>query len=352
MVRAAREVGFDVAVGTRVRKHGPQLAAEGLRIVPISFVRGRLGPVSALVAINNLIAIIRSERPDVVHCVGLPMCVLGGLAARISGIKKIILAPTGLGHLWTSTSMRTRLLRGLVKIVLGKLSSGEDVHFIFENREDPLQFRIPFNDPRLTIIRGAGVDPNAFQFAEEPPAPPVKIAVVCRMVRTKGVEECVRAARLAIMCGANIELHLFGTPDPSNPVSFTAAELSQFSKQDGIFWHGWTDDISKVWRNHHIAMLLSYREGLPVSLVEAAACGRPMIAADAVGCREVVRHGVNGYLVPVKDVVQAAARLHELSSDSELRRQMGAAANESFNAEFTTQKVRETVTGLYRRLIS
>jgi glycosyltransferase involved in cell wall biosynthesis len=143
---------------------------------------------------------------------------------------------------------------------------------------------------------------------------------------------------------------LFGTPDPSNRMTFTDADLKAWSQQDGIHWHGPASDVAKVWREHHIAMLLSYREGLPRSLVEAAASGRPIITTDVAGCREIVRDGVEGFLVPRGDADVAARALARLAGDPELRHRMGAAAQARFQERFTEEEVIETVERLYRSL--
>ena len=121
------------------------------------------------------------------------------------------------------------------------------------------------------------------------------------MIRPKGIVESVDAVRHARAAGAPVELHLFGDPDPDNPRSIPQATLAQWSNEPGITWHGHEADVARVWREHHVAMLLSYREGLPRSLVEAAAAGRPIVATDVPGCREVARDGQEGILVPLGD---------------------------------------------------
>ena len=152
-----------------------------------------------------------------------------------------------------------------------------------------------------------GVDPAKFPRSEEPAAPPLKVAVVSRMIQPKGIVEAVEAVRRARAAGAPVELHLFGDPDPDNPRSIPQATLERWSKEPGITWHGRVADVAQVWRQHHVAMLLSYREGLPRSLVEAAAAGRPIVATDVAGCREVVRDGQEGILVPLGDIDAAGA---------------------------------------------
>jgi glycosyltransferase involved in cell wall biosynthesis len=171
------------------------------------------------------------------------------------------------------------------------------------------------------------------------------------MIKPKGIAEAVAAVRRARELGAAVELHLYGAPDPSNRTSYAEADLRRWAREPGIYWHGVTDDVARVYREHHIAMLLSVREGLPKSLVEAAAAGRPIVATDVPGCREVVRQGREGYLVPFGDTDAAARALVELAGDPALRLRLGAAANTRFRERFTVAAVRAVFGDLYRSLI-
>lgn len=350
MARTARAVGFNVVIAVRVMSHGPEIAREGFRLAPISFTRGSASSMVAFAAIRRLLRVVYREKPDVVHCIGLPMVVLGGLAAKVAGVTTIVLAPTGLGHLWTADGTRTRVLRTIVRATIRWVLNGKNTYFVFENSEDPEELGLRASNSRITFVAGAGVDQARFVFTDEPPSPPIKVAIVSRMLRTKGIVEAVAAIKLAASQGANLELHLFGAPDPSNLDSLTAEHLSAISDEKHVWWHGYTNEIQRVWQTHHIAMLLSYREGLPNSLAEAAACGRPIITCDVTGCREVVRHGENGFLVPRNDFHEAARRLLELANDPALRKRMGAKANSYFREKFTAEKVSETIGNLYAQL--
>jgi glycosyltransferase involved in cell wall biosynthesis len=204
----------------------------------------------------------------------------------------------------------------------------------------------------VTLIGGAGVSATQFAPTTDPPVPPLRVAMVARMLRPKGIAEAVAAVQRARTLGADVVLDLYGTPDPSNRRSFSEAELQAWSAQPGVRWCGRTDDVVEVWRTHHVAVLLSYREGTPRSLVEAAAAGRPIITTDVPGCREVVRDGVEGILVPAGDSEQAAQALVRLAGDAGLRARMGAAARERFRGRFTEEAVGEAVSTLYAGLVA
>jgi len=350
MGRAAKAAGFDVVVATRVRAHGATLAAEGFRVVPLESERRSLAPLELLRGLVRMRRIVADERPDVTHCIALRMVVLGGLAAKAAGCRRLILAPTGLGHLWIDDGPVTRVARAVTRAVVGRVLRGPGTRFLFENADDPREFGLDPLGSDVTLVGGAGVDPAQIVAAPEPEGP-VKAAVVARMLKPKGIPETVAAARAARAQGAPIELHLFGAPDPSNPTSLTEADLRAMAG-DGVFWHGPTADVAAVWRDHHVAVLLSHREGLPRSLVEAAAAGRPIITTDVTGCREVVRDGIEGVLVRRGDVAAAAAALARLAGDGGLRQRMGQAARARFLAGFTTEAVMRTVGRLYRDTIA
>jgi glycosyltransferase involved in cell wall biosynthesis len=171
------------------------------------------------------------------------------------------------------------------------------------------------------------------------------------MIAPKGIAEAVEAVRRARAAGAPIELHLFGSLDPSNRRALSADLLRRWSSEPGITWHGRTADVPRVWREHHVALFLShYREGVPRTLIEAAASGRPIVTTDVPGCRDVVRDQVSGILVPPHDFDAAARALVMLAADPALRARMGAAANKHFLGHFTAASVQNEVGRLYRSL--
>jgi glycosyltransferase involved in cell wall biosynthesis len=351
MARAAREAGFEVAVATRVRAHGDRIAAAGCRVIPFEIERGSIAPLELLRGFIRAFRIVRDERPDIVHCIALRMIILGGLPAKVARARNLVVAPTGLGHIWVSDRPIDRLMRAATRFVLGTLLQGARTHYLFENTDDPGEFGLSPAGPAVTIVHGAGVDPAEFPQVQEPSSPPVRIAVVSRMLKSKGVAEAVDAVRIARSRGTPVELDLYGPLDPSNPASIPEATLRGWSAEPGIRWHGSTRDVAAVWREHHIALFLTaYREGVPRALIEAAACGRPIVTTDTVGCRDVVRDGIEGFLVPVGGSEAAAAALVRLAADPALRVRMGEAANKRFHERFTEQAVRTTVGDLYRAL--
>jgi len=204
---------------------------------------------------------------------------------------------------------------------------------------------------RLRLIRGAGVDLQVFRPVAPPPGPPC-VVLVARMLRDKGVGEFVEAARRLTAAGLSARFVLVGDPDPANPASVSEHTLREWSGKHGIEWWGRRDDMPAVLRAAHIACLPSYREGLPKTLLEAAACGLPIVTTDAPGCREMVEDGVNGLLVPVRDVAGLEAALRRLILDPDLRRRMGEQSRARAEAEFGLERVIEQTLAVYGEVIA
>jgi len=353
MARAAREAGFEVVVAARMRAHRERIEAAGCRVIPFEIERGSVAPLAVLRGLKRAYNIVRTEKPDIVHCIALRMIILGGIPAKLAGARSLVLAPTGLGHLWISEGLNDRLMRFVTRALVVPMLRGPRTHFLFENGEDPPELGLDAAGADVTIVPGAGVDPAVFPQMPAPAAPPLRVAVVARMIRPKGIAEAVEAVRLAQDMGAPVELDLYGGRDPENPLSIADADLRRWSQQRGIAWHGVTNDVPAVWRDHHVALFLSsYREGVPRTVTEAAACGRPIVTTDAVGCRELVRHEIEGLLVPPGDATAAARALHRLAGDAALRARLGAAAHRRFLERFTEHAVRSGVSELYRKAIS
>jgi glycosyltransferase involved in cell wall biosynthesis len=347
---AARDCCLDVVVAGRIDRQRGKLEGRGFRVVALPIRRERFGPVTLICEIFAILMLIWRERPDIVHCLALRMVILGGIACRIAGVNRLVLEVTGLGTLWVNEDVRSIGMRAVVRWLVRRLFFGR-ARLVFENHDDPREFGLDSESVNVAIVPGSGVDPEEFQRTPEPAAPPVKFAVVARMLRSKGIAEAVAAARKVRSEGGAIELHLFGDPDPTNRDSCVDRELRKWTTEPGIFWHGHTDDVVQVWRDHHVALLLSYREGLPRMLLEAAASGRPIIASDVPGCRELVRDGVEGFLVPAREVDLAAGAIRQLAVDQTLRRRFGDSAYLRFQAGFSDAHVREKISALYQALI-
>ncbi|MFC6389258.1 glycosyltransferase family 4 protein [Methylorubrum zatmanii] len=353
MARAALGMGLSVTVVTRVRAHRAVLEAEGIRVVPLEAERSSLNPMAAGYAAGQLAAILKALKADIVHCIALRGILVGGTAAAMAGIPARVFALTGLGLLGAREDMTGRLSRIALKgLIRGPLASRQ-TRFLFENPDDARALGLDPSDTAVTLVGGAGVDPDSFSPRPLPPAPPLKVAIVARMLWSKGIDVAVEAVRRARAGGAAVELSLYGAPDPSNRRAIPEATLRDWSR-DGIAWHGPTRDVAGLFAAHHVGALPSRGgEGLPRTLLEAASCGRAILTSDVPGCRDLVRDGIEGLLVPPGDGAALAAALTRLAADPALVARMGEAARARiFEGGYTEAAVAATVAGLYAELLA
>ncbi len=347
----AKQVGFDVSVATRIGKHERTLRKAGIRVIPLSLSRRSGNPVREITA---LIRLYRTERPDFVHHVALKPVVYGSLAAQLVGVPAWVNAVAGLGWLFTASTQRARIIRPWLQWGMGRLLSHSHSLTIVQNPDDAALLEhsgIPGS--RLRLIRGAGVDVNRFRPVDLSCRSVPVVMLVARMLWDKGVGEFVEAAKLLHNQGVRARFVLVGAPDPANPASVPEAVLRGWHEKNGVEWWGQRMDMAGTYRQAQIACLPSYyREGIPKSLLEAAACGLPIVTTDAPGCREVVHHEDNGLLVPVKDPDALARALHRLIVDEELRHRMGARGRQRAETEFSQEQIHEQTLAVYRELLS
>lgn len=353
VARAARDAGFDVVVATRVRAHGERIASEGFRLRPLSWSRDSISPLTQIRVLSELVGLYRAERPAIVHHVALKAVVYGSIAARLAGVRHVINAVTGLGFAFTERSISARLARFVLQLLFRAAVDRTDTLMIFQNEDDrALLYGDGFLKRSAQVtIRGSGVDLHHFASLPEPALQPPTIAVVTRMLASKGVETAVAASRLLRSQGTRHRLLLVGAPDPTNPASIPEQKLREWADEPGIEWLGHVDDVREVWKEAHIAALLSLREGLPKALLEAAACGRPIVAADVPGSREVVRHQVNGLLVPANDAAAAAAAMARLIANPDLRIRFGQEGRRFIERELSSSAVASATLAQYRAAV-
>lgn len=346
MARAARAAGFDVHVATNISDHADAIRAEGFTIHPIVLKRGVRSPIGALASMNAIRTIEQRIRPQLLHHSGLQCCVLGGFAALGMAIPQIN-AMTGLGYTFTEKPIRARMLRFIISAALRFLLNRDSSTTLVQNPDDQRTLENVGIDPtRIALIPGSGVDTDALKPLPEPDGP-VTVGFAGRLLADKGIRALVAAHAILRARGLDTRLLIAGEPDLANPASVSLQEAQQWNSQPGITWLGQVSDITTLWRDSHIAALPSHREGLPKSLLEAAACGRPMIAADAPGSREIVIPGQTGLLVPIEDPQTLADAIGELAMSRELRMRYGAAARQLVVEKMSAQAIGAAVVALY-----
>jgi len=359
MARAALDMGLEVAVATRVSDHGDAIRALGITVFHTPVERAGLSPLGDLRYLVRLIGILRRFRPQLIHNVAAKPILYGTLAARLAARgAAVINAFTGLGILFTDDggrrrSLKSRSLGGLLMAALRGLCRHRRVHMLVQNDDDRafLARQGIGHAQRTHLIPGSGVDLTQFPATPEPPAPPIRAVLVGRLLKTKGVTEFAEAARLLKGLGRDIRMVLVGAPDPGNPTTVTREQIDTWVSEGLVDWDGERDDIAAVWAGAHIAVLPSYREGLPKSLLEAAASARPLVATDVPGCRALVRDGENGLLVPAQNAAALAEAIDRLAADGELRRAYGAAARADVEARLSQAKIGAAIQALYGQVL-
>lgn len=354
IARAARDAGMEVVVLTRLNDHVDVIAAEGFRAIPLRLRRGSRNPFAALSTIRQIVGAYRRDRPDLVHHVNLKMCLLGTIAALWARPPHVVNALTGLGSLFTSERMDARLLRTAVLASLRVLNRLTGAAVIVQNPDDQAMALRRQLAPaeRIVLIPGSGVDIRRFSPRPPPPAgqPPV-VTYVGRMLADKGLRELAEAARLLKRRSRVIRFILVGSTDPENPQSLSTEELAAWVEEGLVEWHGYCSDIPQVWAETTIAVLPSYREGMPKSLLEAAASAVPAVATDVPGCRELVVDGETGLLVPPRDAPALADAIEHLLAAPELATAMGRAARSRAEAHYADAIIAAATLELYERTV-
>jgi glycosyltransferase involved in cell wall biosynthesis len=356
MAQAAKDAGFDIAVACRVRDHGEKIKQLGYHVIPTDTDRSSLNPFNIITAIWTMRSLIRSHKPDIIHLIALRSVIIGGTAARLASVKRRIIALTGMGLLGASNSRPFSLFRRFLRLYIRAIVDGKSAHFLFENRTDPLALGLEVDDrTKTTILGGAGVDAAILKPAPFTPNPPLNLAFISRMQWSKGVDLAVNAISKVRANGFDVTLSLYGKPDPMNPKAISIDQLQAWNQEPGIEWHGEIkqDDVVSIWAQHHAAILASRGgEGLPRALLEAASCGRAIITTDVPGCRDLVRNGIEGFVVPADDAQALAKAVEDLCQNPALIERMGQAARARVLEGYTTQHIAQTMSHLYTGMIN
>ena len=351
---AAKAAGFDVSVATRVKNHSGAIQDAGIRLIPIDFARSGLNPLSELRSMTQLLALYRSEAPDLVHNVALKPVIYGTVAARHAGVPHVVNALMGLGFVFSSRSTKARALRPLVALGLSAALRGAHTRTIVQNADDAallIKQRLVGPDS-VRLIRGSGVDPSTYMTGPPPAGIPLVI-LPARLLAAKGVGEFMAAAALLKSEGIEARFALVGEPDMANPTATTYEEIRRNVDAGHVEHWGWRTDMPQVLHAASIVCLPTYYgEGLPKALLEAAASARAIVAADVPGCREIVRPGENGWLVPPRDVPALAAALREAIAQPDLCERCGKAGRQIVEREFSLDTVIAETLAVYRELVT
>jgi glycosyltransferase involved in cell wall biosynthesis len=355
LLRAAQRAGHEVCVATLIAGDGSLIEQHGFTYYPIGSDQRSNNPLAELRLIARLVQLYRRVEPDLIHHITLRCVLYGSIAARFQRGAAIVNGVTGLGYLFSSEDTKVQLLRRAVLSVLYLVTRGMQPWWIFQNPDDKQLFAQwgIIDAARARVILGSGVDMDRFRAASngsgyhDTDATPVAI-FPARMLWSKGAGVFVEAAQLLEAKNTPVRMALVGDTDPDNPEAIPSATLQAWDDEGVVEWWGYQDDMPAVFKQSDIVCLPSmYREGVPKVLIEAASCSRPIVTTDAPGCREIVRDGWNGYLVPVGNPKAVAEALAALAADPHQRTEMGRKGRRLVDDQFSIDHVVRSTLDLY-----
>lgn len=352
---ALKERGHEVVLVSPPGPYGPKLEEMGFRWVRAPMERRSLNPLKEIALIEWLRRLMVREKASVIHAFTIKCAVYGSLAGRLAGTPARVSAVTGLGYVFTHDDFKRRVLRPLVKGVMRMAFSGISSRLILQNPDDLEVLRSAriVEESTVRVIRGSGVDCTRFapdgQGRTRHGA--FRVVLAARLLWDKGIAEYIEAARLLRGEGRNIEFIIAGSPDAGNPVEVPEIQVREWAVEGLVTWLGHVSDMPAMLRSVDVAVLPSYREGLPKGLIEAAACGLPLVTTDVPGCREVVTDDIDGLLVPVRDGKALAAAIARLHDSPELRHRLGNAARRKAIDHFDERLVIDRTIQVYRELV-
>ena len=348
--------GHEVVMLSPPGEFGERFAAHGLRWIQLDMDRASLNPMRELLTVRRLAQVLKAERPDVLHNFTVKCAIYGALAARAAKVPAVINAVAGMGYVFTSDRALARALRPVVKLLMRGTLGGSRSRLILQNPDDADAFvsaRLVPQD-QIRVIRSSGVNISRFTPPPRSSDPkPMRVVLAARLLWEKGIGEFVEAARMLKQEGRTIECLLAGMPDPGNPRSVRHDQVDAWVEEGSVRWLGHVEDMPALLRSVDVMALPSYyREGVPKSLIEAAACGLALVTTDMAGCREVVTsHGVDGLHVEPRNAQSLATALRNLDDDRALLARLGDHAREKALAEFDERSVIARTIAVYDELL-
>jgi glycosyltransferase involved in cell wall biosynthesis len=340
ITQAALKAGYEVHVATALTRHRAELERHGFIVHPLNIHRSSTGLLGLLFLLLNLIQLFWRIRPDVVHLVTIKPVLLGGIAARLSPVRRVVFAISGLGHIFLAQDWRGRIKRGLVSGLYRLALGGKDKCVIFQNDDDRrvIESLVPLKSNQVVMIPGSGVDLNQYPFIPANTVQPV-VMMASRLLWTKGVREYTEMCLQLAANASPARFLLVGDRDTGNPDSVTEADIAQWKSSGVIEILGHRENIAQLMAQSTIVVLPSYREGFPKVLIEAAACGRAVVTTDVPGCRDAVVANQTGLLVPAKNAEALADAVQKLIDDHALCASLGQAGRLRAEALFDIQQV-------------
>lgn len=349
---AAESAGYNVGIIAHLGDKRNILENAGFTVYPHHISRSGTNPFIEIRNLFAMVRVFRTSKPDIIHLIALKPIVIGAIAARIYGKAQVVCAPIGMGYLFSSRDRKARFLQPIIRFMLRRILNLRNTHVIIENEEDCSSLIAGrfVKAANIQVIKGAGVDLNSYRATPENLETQV-VAMFARVLRDKGVLDFVAAANIVHTQFPKAVFQLIGDCDPGNPTSFSEHEVRSWESAGSITWLGYRTDVPALLASSNIVCLPSYREGLPKTLIEACAAQRAIVATDVPGCREVVNHGLNGLLVPVRNPELLAAAISQLLSDPVQRTTFAKNGRLRAENEFASPIVIEQTLAVYKKVM-
>lgn len=360
---AASEAGFEVSLVTgqagseQMETSAEQaLSGQGISHKRVSFRSSSINPILEAFGILQLVKELRKIKPTILHCASPKGVLYGGIAARLAGVPCLVLAVSGMGYAFTSgakVSLSRRVIAFIYSSVAGFAFKHKNVHVIVQNEDDRdsvIRLR-EVAESDVTLIPGSGVDLSLYPEVS-PDAKEKVVLFPARVLYDKGIMEFVQAAEAVRKERADWRFVIAGAADYDNPSAVSSKDVQAWVDAGIVEWLGHVEDMPNVFLKAAMVCLPSYREGMPKSLLEAAAAGCAVVTTDVVGCREAIEPGVTGDLVPVRNVSALTDALLALIDDEERRLEYGRMGRIRAEERFSIESVCEKTLTIYKDLIN
>ena len=355
LIKKLREIGYDPILVSPEGSYVKLFQREEIPHIAWHLDRKSINPFKELQAIFEIKKIYRQQHPCLVHHHTNKPVLYGTIAAQSLEIP-VINSISGMGYVFTSHTLKARIIRPFLQLCFRRsFNSRERLEFIFENRSDQAFFidKMSVTPAHTTLIPSVGVDLARFDNTPPPETNRPVVAFIGRLLWSKGVGVFAAAARLLKEQRIPCRMVLVGLPDMNNPDYIPTSSVEGWVKEGILEWWGWQDDMNEVYQKIDIlAQPTQYGEGVPTTLIEAAASRRALIASDWPGCREVITHAHTGLLVQPGDIEDLAEKITTLISNPALRTELAEKAFHLVRENFSTDRVNQATLEVYKKLLA
>jgi len=344
--------GYKVTLLTKITDHKDLIKSKGIDILNWSLTRSSFSPIKELVSVWQIFIAMKQIKPDLVHAVALKPILYTSISSKLLGLRSRVFSIAGLGFIFSSKKILARILRPFVVLSFIVALTGRKTRLIVQNRDDMkelLKFRI-INREKIYLIKGAGVNTRTYFPKPEKEGLPI-VLLPARFLWDKGIGDFVKAARLIKESGEKARFVLVGEPDNHNPEAIKNSQIQKWINEEVIESWGYQENMAEIYNSSSIVCLPSYREGLPKALLEAASSGRPIVTNDVPGCREVVIHKENGFLVTPQDPTSLAEALKILLKSKELRKSMGKNGRRKIKQNFAQEIIAQKTSQVWKEVL-